>query len=270
MTIPVSALIADFQQMLREAWRYAWGACRQGEVDCAGAFKWAFEHHGCSLYQGSNRMARTEVVRLCPIGSVQLVPGMVAFKHRIPGDPGYALPEGYKPGGSHHNGDLNDYYHVGLIDEDTARVLNAQGSATGFVASPVAQGWTHVGYLKQVDYGAPQATVTSSATARVHADNGKPVKMRDKPSESCRSWVELPVGTLVTLRGPDLIGWTPVRCGGREGYIMTKFLAPEESPAVPEIETSYAVEFYDLTYEQAARLQAEHASYHSRIEECHG
>lgn len=256
--ISVSALIADFQLMLREKWAYAWGACKRGEVDCAGAFAWTFKQHGRSVYQGSNRMARVEVERLIPIADATLAPGMAAFKCRAPGEKGYDLKACYKAGGEHFNGDLNDYYHVGLIDEDVARVLNARGSATGFVASPASQGWSHVGYLRQVDYGAA-AVVTSSATATVTAANGLPVKLRDKPSESCRSWVEVPVGTVVTLRGPDMGGWTPVRCGTREGYMMTKFLASGD--------TTCAVTFHDLTKAQAEALMAAHGEYRASMTE---
>ena len=277
--ISVSALIADFQTMLREKWAYAWGACKRGEVDCAGAFAWAFKQHGRSVYQGSNRMARVEVERLIPIGDATLAPGMAAFKCRAPGEKGYDLKACYKAGGAYFNGDLNDYYHVGLIDEDVARVLNAQGSATGFVASPISKGWSHVGYLKQVDYGTDaqegaaddelvtQPTMTPSSVATVYADNGLPVKMRDKPSESCRSWVQLPVGTVVTLRGPYKDGWTPVRYGSRDGYMMTKFLQVTAQTADG---TSYAVTFYDLKKDQAEELMASHNEYMSLLEERHG
>ena len=278
--IPVSALIAMFQTMEAEHWAYEWGACKRGVVDCAGAFKWAFEQHGRSLYHGSNRIAREEVDRLYPVGSVQVVPGMAAFKHRIPGDKGYNLPSSYKPGGSHYNGDLNDYYHIGLVDEDTARVLNAQSASTGFVASPISQNWSHVGYLRQVDYGAdmqvgipeaapagqPDAQPTaSSGVAYVYAANGEPVKARDKPSDKCRLWTKLPVGTQVELRGPDSGGWTPVRCGKDDGYIMTKYLVFGEADG-----SSYAVTFYDLNLAQAKELMAKHSGYRSTLEERHG
>lgn len=260
MKIAVSDLIADFQTMLREKWAYGWGSCKRGEVDCAGAFAWAYKQHGASLYQGSNRMAREEVVRLIPVGEATVVPGMAAFKCRRPGESGYALPSGYQPGGSHFSGDLNDYYHVGLIDEDTARVLNAQSSATGFVASPISKGWSHVGYLKQADYGADKAvTVTSSSTAVVRADNGLPVKLRGKPSESCRIWIEVPVGAAVTLRGPDMGGWTPVRWGNSEGYMMTKFLSRGEA--------GWAVTFHGLTEEAARALTAAHGEYRATMTE---
>ena len=58
-------------------------------------------------------MARVEVKELLPIS--QAKPGMIAFKKREPGEEGYNLPDDYLLGGSHYNGDLADYHHVGLV-----------------------------------------------------------------------------------------------------------------------------------------------------------
>lgn len=270
MKIAVSDLIADFRTMLREKWAYGWGSAKRGEVDCAGAFAWAYKQHGASLYQGSNRMAREEVDRLIPIGEAIVAPGMAAFKRRAPGESGYALPASYQPGGSHLNGDLNDYYHVGLVDEDTARVLNAQSSATGFVASPISQGWSHVGYLKQVDYGAvetprePAVTVTSSDTAVTVAASGSTVNLRRSASKTAALVERIPLGQTVTLRGPACGGWYPVRWGKKEGWVMAEFLELPEGGA--QACSSWAVTFYDLTQAQAAGLQADNPQYPSRVE----
>lgn len=283
--ISVSALLADFQTMLRERWKYVWGSAKRGEADCAGAFAWAYRQHGHSIYHGSNRIAREEIERLCPVGSVRVVPGMAAFKRRIPGDKGYSLPSSYQPGGSHFNGDLNDYYHIGLVDEDTARVLNAQSASTGFVASPISQNWSHVGYLRQVDYGADaqmdipeaepagQAEMTSSRTAVTVASSGGTVNLRAAAQLSAKLVDRIPLGETVTLRGPELSGWYPVRWGKKEGYVMADYLRandPGAVPATPSDGTSYAVTFDDLTRAQAERLMADHSEYRSTMEERHG
>ena len=80
--IPVTTLIADFQLMKSQHWAYREGAAQSGEVDCSGAFVWAYRQHGISIYHGSNRMARVEVAALIPINVANVVPGMAAFKHR--------------------------------------------------------------------------------------------------------------------------------------------------------------------------------------------
>lgn len=269
--IPVSSLIADFRTMLDEKWKYVASAAEHGKVDCSGAFVWAYKQNGCSIYHGSNRIARDEVDKLYPIGGVQVVPGMAAFKHRTPLDSGYALPASYKSGGSHYNGDLNDYYHIGLVDEDTARVLNAQSASTGFVASKISQNWSHVGYLKQVDYGdqgcgpgdpghpgTPRPTGTpdnqnndadTSATAVVTASSGSTVNLRIKPSTSAKLVERVPIGDTVTLLDGGSSGWAHVQWGKKTGYMMTQFLLSGASDG------TWAAEIHDLTKAQAESIK---------------
>ena len=68
--------------------------------------------------------------------------------------------------------------------------------------------------------------------ATVWSDNGKPVKMREKPSQSCKLYDDIPVGTVVAVDEynacTDAKGnrWSKVSYGIRKGwYIMTKFLS---------------------------------------------
>ena len=219
--IPVRALLDDFQMMLREHWSYG-SDTRRGNVDCSGAFVWSYEQHGHDIYHGSNRIARTEVLELIPVAVAQIVPGMAAFKLRNPGDKYYALPSSYQPGGRHHNGDLNDYYHIGLVDEDTTRVLNAQGTSTGFVSSPIGQNWSHVAYLKQVDYGGKGSEMSETIkTAVVTADSGSTVNMRDKPNGKLVERV--PVGTEVPVSGSQ-DGWSRIAHNGQSGWMMSQYL----------------------------------------------
>ena len=225
--IPVSALIADFRLMLQEHWAYG-AQTKRGQVDCSGAFVWAYEQHGHSLYHGSNRMARVEIEALIPIAGAKIVPGMAAFKLRAPGAKGYALPGDYKPGGSHYNGDLNDYYHVGLVDTDTATVLNAQGVATGFVASPITQNWSHVAYLKQVSYD--QKEEEPMTTMEIYAQNGKAVNLRQSPSTTAARVSQLPVGTQVSVMNLG-DGWAQVTTGALTGWVMRDYLR-ETTPSL--------------------------------------
>ena len=252
--IPVSSLIDDFQLMNAEHWAYRTGAAQRGEVDCSGAFVWAYEQHGLSIYHGSNRMARVEVVSLIPINVANIVPGMAAFKHHKPGEAGYNLPDGYLPGASHYNGDLNDYYHVGLVDTDTSKVLNARSTADGFVSSPISQDWSHVALLKQISYGDQPAETPSYGTAVVYAANGSPVKLRKTASTKLPYLDLVPVGATVELRGPDADGWTPVAYHGQNGYMMSQFLTAASDDA-----SDYTLTLYHLTYAQAKVLEAQYA-----------
>lgn len=293
--IKVSDIISDFRRMLSERWPYVGGGSSKDGVDCSGAFAWAYRQHGCSIYHGSNRMAREEVVALIPIGQATVVPGMAAFKSRKPSDPKYDLPSSYRGGGYNYNGDLDDYYHVGLVDEDTARVLNAQEPSTGFVASPIGKGWTHVGYLKQVDYGVSdpasseqtsasktdkQPDSTYSSTAVTVAASGSTVNLRKSASKSAALVDRIPLGQTVTMRGPEVGGWVPVRWGKKEGWVMAEFLRVDNPGTTPgtqepeggteDIYSSYAVIFYDLTMAQAEALMADNSGYRSTMEERHG
>ena len=282
--IAVAALLAEFQTMLREHWAYDWRGAQRGKVSCAGAFVYAYKQHGISIDHGSNYMARSEVVQLIPIGQATVVPGMAAFKCRTPSDGKYDLPSKYRKGGASYNGDLNDYYHVGLVDEDTARILNAQSSSTGFVASPISQNWSHVAYLKRVDYGddastsIPGSSVSGQPTAPdpvgdtavTVADSGKTVNLRSAPKPSASLVERVPLGEVVTVTERTSAEWWKVKWGKHAGYMMSKYLEPapvgQGHDGTGETFSSYAVEFYDLTREQAMSLQSANKAYPSRVE----
>lgn len=279
--IPVANILRDFNVMLKEHWKYG-ADTKTGTVDCSGAFVWSYQNNGHNIYHGSNRIAREEVEKIYPIGSVKIVPGMAAFKHKNQTDNGYALPSVYKSGGSHYNGDLNDYYHIGLIDNDTSQVLNAQSTATGFVSSDIRNGWSHVGYLKQVDYGDNKqigldktlvdndedASPSSGViTAIVTAESGSTVKMRATASTTERMWWPVPIGSDVLVTGAEKGGWTPIAWGGHRGYMMSVFLTKQKNEETKEIKedefdsgTLCAVEIYDLTKEQADDLKKTYPS----------
>lgn len=219
--IPISLIIADFRTMLRERWAYG-AQTKRGQADCSGAFVWSYGQHGHSVYHGSNRIAREETEGLIPLATATPEPGMACFKVRAPGAPGYALPGEYKPGGSHYNGDLNDYYHIGLIDEDVSRVLNAQSAATGFVASPIGQNWSHVAYLRQAAYPGRKEE-NPLEIKEVWAGNGQPVNLREKPSTASKRLSQVPVGTPVTVHAEEG-DWAEVTAEGKRGYMMLAFL----------------------------------------------
>lgn len=233
----VQEILAIFRRMLDEHWAYAWGADEAGTVDCAGAFVYAYRQHGLSIYQGSNRMARTEVLELLPVSAAK--PGMMAFKAREPGDKYYDLPDGYKPGGKHYDGDLRDWHHVGLVDEDPRYVLNARSTADGFVRSRISDGWDAVGFAKQIDYSKNDDTEGLEMTgqmATVVAQQGKDVNMRAEPTRKAAVLVKVPIGA--RIEASDVQDeWARVVYNGRRGYMMTKFLDlqdtadPEDIPA---------------------------------------
>lgn len=145
--------------MWAENWAYVWGGASVNKIDCSGVLVYVYKQHGLKIYHGSNRIARVHVDRLIPIDEALqgglIVPGMAAFRSRAPGDAKYSLGGQYKPGGRYHNGDLRGYYHIGVVDEDTAYVLNAAGTRDDFERHPIREGWSHVARLLDVDYETP-------------------------------------------------------------------------------------------------------------------
>lgn len=238
---PVRKLIEAFQRMNAEHWAYEWGAARTGVVDCSGAFVWAYEQEGESIYHGSNRIARSYVLELLPISEAK--PGMAAFKARQPGEDYYALPQGYYPGGAQYNGDLNDYHHIGLVDDDPRFVLNGRSVADGFKRNPITDGWDYVGYLKNVRYDGTEEVEPVAQTAYVRSNDGNPVKLRKDPSTKNPYIDKIPAGTEVQVT-EQADGWaTVITPDGVRGYMMSQFLeiieaeALEDEPAEEEMVT---------------------------------
>lgn len=250
--IPYKDLITWYQKMLADKWGYIpntagtmWTQEKQDKTtndmakrygqrwvghmvaDCSGTFVYVYKKYGLSIYHGSNRIARKYVVELLPISEAK--PGMAAFKFYAPGQKGYNLPENYKQGGSQYNGDLNDYYHIGLVDEDTRYVLNSATTVNGFIRSKITNGWNACGYLKAVDYADDgkddDEPVVENDIMIVASENGAPVNMRESTSVNSRLIVRVPVGSEVTVIKTDKNGWTGVKYKRYEGYMMTRFLA---------------------------------------------
>lgn len=252
MSLSADKLIRLFQAMLADKWGYIpatsgemWIAEKQAKAaktsdvvshygskwighhvaDCSGAFVYAYRQHGLSIYHGSNRIAREYVRELQPPDQAR--PGMAAFKARKPSDKLYDLPAEYRQGGRHYNGDLLDYYHIGLVDSDPAYVLNSQSTATGFVRSKLKSGWVAVGYLKDVqcDGGDQVDNKQMIVTGEGY------LNMRAAPRADAPRVEKLYPGNIVTQLMDYDTGWAFVQHGTNRGYVMSKYLAPYTSPA---------------------------------------
>lgn len=221
MTVPVDKLIEQFQTMYRQHWPYVWGKAEEGCVDCSGAFVYAFRKFGIYYPHGSNAIARNYTVGgMLPIS--QAKPGMAAFKVREPGEDGYALPDKYK-GGS----DLNDYYHIGLVDTDTRYVLNAKGEKSGFCRDQLTgkNGWDCVAYLKDVDYQEDMEMAQARVVLPTGA-TGNTVNMRKTASTGSAIVERVPVGSVVDVIS-DAGQWCKIDYDGKVGYMMSNYLEYE-------------------------------------------
>lgn len=255
--VQANSVLAWFYRMYDEHWSYKPNASEQGCVDCSGAFHFVYEKLGGYMPHGSNAMARKYTINLMTIAEAKKTIGikakMVAYKVRKQGDKYYALPDKYKVGGSDYNGDLNDYYHVGLIGED-GKVLNAKSEKSGFVKSDLSEGWTHVGYLantiyeggipdihsepKQDDSEKKEETPMKMYVSGKNAQKDTTsVNVRQSPSTTAMVLTKLPFGTVVT-QVSTLRDWSKIECSQVKGWMMSKFLEPyEDDSSVGSSET---------------------------------
>lgn len=232
--VKVQSLINLFQRMYKEHWPYVWGAAEEGCVDCSGAFDYAFRTlKGIDYPHGSNSIARKYIVgKLLPVSQAQ--PGMAAFKARVPGEQYYDLPDKYLPGGSSYDGDLNDYYHIGLVDDDIRYVLNAKGKDYGFCRDQLTtkNGWDYVAYLKGVDYGNSaekekgEIIMQDAIVVLPSGAKGDTVNMRKAASTSSTVIVKVPVGSEVSVE-EDQGQWCKIVYEGRTGWMMSNYIEYE-------------------------------------------
>lgn len=228
--VQVDSLIRLFQKMYKEHWSYVWGSAKEGCVDCSGAFDYAFSKlHGLNYPHGSNSIARKFIVgKLLPVAEAK--PGMVAFKMHKPGEDGYDLREKFLPGGSSYNGDLNDYYHIGLVDEDPNWVLNAKGTKYGFCRDALTgkNGWDFAAYLKGVDYNHSaeekgDMIMQEAYVVLPSGASGSTVNMRKIDDKSGSVIAKVPVGSKIEIES-DLGQWCKIRYNGKTGYMMSNYL----------------------------------------------
>lgn len=241
--IKAEELIACFNQMLAERWGYIpntsgqeWTQKEQdvtndvivekyGQqwvghrvVDCSGAFVCAYKQYGLGIYHGSNRIARKYVVELLHISFAE--PGMAAFKIRKPGDKYYDLPSEYKK-----TGDLNDYYHIGLVDTDGKHVINAQSTQTGVVRSSLSD-FGCVAKLKAVEYPEKEEQHMEYAKATVvlpAGSKGSTVNMREGPGTNYGIMTKVPVGWVVEVIS-DQGQWCKIQYNDKTGWMQSNYL----------------------------------------------
>lgn len=243
--IKAGDLIRSFRRMADEGWGYIpdtsgelWTQEKQdaatGETvkkygqqwvghrvtDCSGAFVNAYREHGQKIYHGSNRIAREYVEELLPVSQAQ--PGMAAFKVR---DSTEQLKREYLPGGSHYNGDTQDYYHIGLVDEDPRYVINAQSTQKGVVRGRLSDGWDWVARMKAVEYTDTEEDMNE--IRYVYAEEGKTVFLRQSASQSANWICRVPIGSQVEVISTINPVWSRVRYNGKTGYMMNRFLVEE-------------------------------------------
>ena len=218
--IAVEELLLLFERMLREKWEYAWGAAREGCVDCSGAFVYAYnELNGPYIAHGSNSILRQSVGEILPMSSAK--PGYAAFKIR-PWD-------GEDDGNRWYGSDPGDAYHIGLVGRD-GKILNAKGTTDGFVSS-ASTGWTGCAQLLDVSYtDETQGDVMYRAQVTTEKD---PLRVRSWP-ENGEVIGSIPKGEIIDVLSDVGDGWPRVNYNGLIGYASDDFLTEiSDDPVSP-------------------------------------
>lgn len=245
--VALDAFLRSVQEIKAEAPTYRLGGDgSDGTCDCIGLIIGAIRRAGGKWTgtHGSNYAARFAVGGMMRnVDAAELEPGWIVFKARGPLDAGYDLPDKYRVGGASYTGDVMDYYHVGVVTSiEPLNITHCteSGSISGVTVDTRQGDWRYAGPCALVTYAAhtdsPEGGDTSMETRRatVISQDGNPVKLRSTPSTDKRYLAKVHVGTPVEVM-QDAQGWAQVRLpSGQVGYMMSKFLAIEDSGEEPE------------------------------------
>ena len=231
-----------------------------GKCDCIGMCRGGLERAGekdVKNMRGTNQAARKTIRNMQELeSSSQLRLGDVVLKIRDKDDKTMPLPDRYRKGGADYDpkwGETN-FTHIGTVTGVNPTEITHMTSPTAKKDKSI-KGWSYLGELPWIEYDTPPEPPPEPGpepeTATVYAENGKPVKMRAKPSTSCRLFWEVPVGSVVIV-DEKKDEWSRITWNDREGYMMTRFLAFDGTPEGD----LYTVIIPGLTKEQAEELCA--------------
>ena len=212
-----------------------------GKCDCIGMGRGALKREGVtdvSGMSGTNYAARHTIIDLHKIGSEKdLRKGEVLFKVRDKDDPSMPLPDKYRKGGSDYSptwGETN-FTHYGTVTREWPNLEITHMTSPKPKKDTSLGKWLYVGRLPWVDYDASPGTEPEPIEwVRVQSSDGNPVKMRAKPSSSCRTWWKVPNGSEVILLTPGN-EWSEIIWAGQRGYMMSEFLQSGEQLYIAEV-----------------------------------
>lgn len=202
-----------------------------GTCDCIGLIIGAIRRMGLKWtgIHGSNWAARREMISLNSIRSADdLQPSDIVYKARTKGEAKYDLPARYQSGGRYYNGDLKDYYHVGVVTGTNPLRITHMTSPTAKIDTTLGK-WAYYGRLKLLAEKAtsvktiPADTPHDGSAAVVIAESGKTVNLRYGPSTGKSILCRVPIGETVTILTPGE-SWAIISYKGNTGYMMAKYL----------------------------------------------
>lgn len=204
-----------------------------GYCDCIGLIIGAIRRMGLKWdgIHGSNWAARHEIKNLQPIKSQSdLHPGDIVLKAVPKGHVNWALPTRYRNGGKYYNGDLNDYYHAGVVySTNPFQIRHMSSKMTIDTKVNVFYPWNYYGQSKQLVNASggivptPTPAPATGKTAVVTAPSGSTVNLRVSPALSGRLITRVPLGETVIITSPGE-EWCGIIYNQFKGYMMAKFL----------------------------------------------
>lgn len=206
-----------------------------GYCDCIGLIIGAIRRMGLKWpgIHGSNYAARQEIQNLKPIKSQsELQFGDVVLKAVPKGHKNWALPSRYFQGGKYYNGDLNDYYHAGVVASvNPFKIKHMSAKMSVDTKVNVTYPWNYYGKLKRLidistDIPTPTPTpepVPTIKKAVVVAKSGSTVNLRRSPSKKSGIMIRVPLGKTVTIVDPGE-EWAKITYNKFTGYMMAEFL----------------------------------------------
>lgn len=186
-------------------------------MDCQAFVEACVNQNGGRMdYAGSNDMFRNACTWVGTLAEAKaagrLVPGALLFILEQDGKE----PARYKEDG------LGNASHVGLYtDMEGVEVAHSSASRGMVCASTLKNGWTHVGWAREIGYAQEQEGVSELQYAATRADSGSTVNMRDKPNG--KLMVRIPLGTKVPVYARQG-GWAQVGYSGHTGWVDESYL----------------------------------------------
>lgn len=207
-----------------------------GYCDCIGLIIGAVRRMGLKWtgIHGSNYAARMELTGLKPITSQsELEVGDIVLKAVPKGHKNWDLPSRYFKGARYYNGDLNDYYHAGVVvSVNPFQIKHMSSKMTIDTTVKTYYPWNYAGKLTKLVTAAkdvpdptpaPKENTDNFTKAVLVAKSGSTVNLRRAPTKQSGIMMQIKLGTTITITKPGEV-WAAVTYNGFSGYMMAEFL----------------------------------------------
>ncbi len=181
-------------------------------------------------WRGSNDMFRNACSYIAPLAQAKregrLVPGAVLFILKKDG----GEPDRYKADG------LGNASHIGWYTGGRYEVVHSSATRGQVAPSTLKNAWTHVGWMKEVDYSEYTAqggqTTENEVFIMLYEARviGGALNIREQPNKNGRRIHQLENGTVVRVLEETNPEWVKIDSPYGQGYAMRMYLSADGSP----------------------------------------